>query len=212
MGWMPTGHGVGSVPQSGSDMLSRRTPANEDAFAAQLSQHIAAVLRVAAALVGMADAEDAAQEAILRGWQAWPSLRDQTALRPWLLRITVNVCRDWQRGRFGTHRRRTEPLSDDTSMEQLALISDDPGASDHAAALDLRRAINTLDEDLRLVVALRYYAGMDATAAGAALGIPSGTVRTRLRRALKLLREQLAGVQIQQPDPSDPEEGGAHVE
>jgi RNA polymerase sigma-70 factor, ECF subfamily len=209
---MPTGHGVGSVPQSGRDMLSRRTPANEDAFAAQLSQHIAAVLRVAAALVGMADAEDAAQEAILRGWQAWPSLRDQTALRPWLLRITVNVCRDWQRGRFGTHRRRTEPLSDDMSMEQLALISDDPGASDHAAALDLRRAINTLDEDLRLVVALRYYAGMDATAAGAALGIPSGTVRTRLRRALKLLREQLAGVQIQQPDPSDPEEGGAHAE
>jgi RNA polymerase sigma-70 factor (ECF subfamily) len=133
-------------------------------------------------------------------------------VRPWLLRITVNVCRDWQRGRFGTHRRRTEPLSDDPPLEQLALIGDDPGASDHAAALDLRRAINSLDEDLRLVVALRYYAGMDATAAGAALGIPSGTVRTRLRRALRLLREQLAGTQTQRSDLSDPQEGGAHVE
>ena len=148
----------------------------------------------------------------MRGWQAWPTLRDPSSMRPWLLRITVNVCRDWQRGRFGTHRRRTEPLSDDPSIEQLAQIDADPGASDHAAALDLRRAINALDEDLRLVVALRYYAGMDATAAGAALGIPSGTVRTRLRRALRLLREQLAGAKIQEPDSSNPEEGGAHGE
>jgi RNA polymerase sigma factor (sigma-70 family) len=213
MGGSPAGSRLGSMPQSSArEMPPHRTPANDDAFAAQLSQHIAAVLRVAAALVGVADAEDAAQEAILRGWQAWPTLRDPMSVRPWLLRITVNVCRDWQRGRFGTHRRRTEPLADDPSIEQLALLGDDPGASDHAAALDLRRAINALDEDLRLVLALRYYAGMDATAAGAALGIPSGTVRTRLRRALRLLREQLGGAQSQRPDSSDPQEGGAHVE
>lgn len=194
-------------------MPTERASENEDAFAAQISQHVSAMVRVAAALVGVADAEDAVQEAILRGWQAWSSLRDQTSLRSWLLRITVNVCRDWQRGRFGSHRRRTAPLDDEASMEQLALIGgDDPGASDHAAALDLRRAINTLDEDLRLVVALRYYAGMDATAAGVALGIPSATVRTRLRRALRLLREQLGGARIESPDSIDPEEGGAHVE
>jgi RNA polymerase sigma-70 factor (ECF subfamily) len=160
----------------------------------------------------VADAEDAAQEAILRGWQAWPTLRDPTAGRPWLLRITVNVCRDWQRGRLGTHRRRTEPLADDTPIEQLALIKDDPGASDHAAALDRRRAINMLDEDLRLVVALRYHAGMDASAAGVALGIPSGTVRTPLQRALRLLRDQLTAAQTQRSGPSDHQEGGANVE
>jgi DNA-directed RNA polymerase specialized sigma24 family protein len=39
-------------------------------------------LRVAAALVGTADAEDAAQEAILRAWQAWPTLRDTQLVRP----------------------------------------------------------------------------------------------------------------------------------
>jgi RNA polymerase sigma-70 factor, ECF subfamily len=156
-------------------------------FATLIPLHATAILRVAAALVGPADAEDAAQEAIMRGWQAWPTLRDKAAVRSWLLRITVNVCRDWQRGRFGTRRRLTEPLYDDEAAP-LALLGGDPGASDHANAIDLRGAIHTLGEDLRLVVVLRYYSGMDATEVGAILGIPPATVRTRLRRALRELR------------------------
>ena len=160
-------------------------------FAAIIPLYATAILRVAAALVGPADAEDAAQEAIMRGWQAWPTLRDSGAARSWLLRITVNVCRDWQRGRFGTRRRLTEPLADDEAIP-LALLGGDPGASDHANAMDLRGAIDTLDETLRLVVVLRYYSGMDATEVGAILGIPPATVRTRLRRALRQLRGQMS--------------------
>ncbi|MGZ3583296.1 MAG: sigma factor, partial [Ktedonobacterales bacterium] len=64
--------------------------ADSAAFATLVPGHITAVVRTAAALVGKADAEDAAQEAIVRAWQAWPSLHDVEALRPWLLRITVN--------------------------------------------------------------------------------------------------------------------------
>jgi RNA polymerase sigma-70 factor (ECF subfamily) len=153
--------------------------------------HLGAVLHLATALVGPADAEDAAQEAITRGWQAWPTLRDSSAARSWLLRITVNVCRDWQRGRFGTRRRLTEPLYDDEAAP-LAMLGGDPGASDHANAIDLRGAVGSLDEDLRLVVVLRYYSGMDATEVGAILGIPPATVRTRLRRALRELRGQMS--------------------
>lgn len=161
--------------------------ADDADFVALIPLHATVILRVAAALVGPADAEDAAQEAITRGWQAWPTLRDKAAARSWLLRITVNVCRDWQRGRFGTRRRLTEPLYDDEAAP-LALLGGDPGASDHANAIDLRGAIDTLGIDLRLVVVLRYYSGMDATEVGAILGIPPATVRTRLRRALRELR------------------------
>jgi RNA polymerase sigma-70 factor (ECF subfamily) len=163
----------------------------EGRFEALVPRHLAAMLRVAAALVGMAETEDAAQEALVRGWQAWPTLRDQDALRAWLLRITVNVCRDWQRGRFGTRRRLVESLGEESHAEALATLQSDPGASDQMAALDLRQAINRLDEDERVVVLLRYYAGMDATEIGAALGLPAATVRTRLRRALARLRAQL---------------------
>jgi RNA polymerase sigma-70 factor (ECF subfamily) len=159
-------------------------------FTALVPLHTEAMLRVATALVGAADAEDAAQEAAVRAWQAWDTLRDEGALRPWLLRITVNVCRQWRRGGFGRRVRLVGPLPED-SGELLAVLDADPGGSDHAGALDLRRAVNELPDDLRFVVVLRYYAALDATETGEALGIPSGTVRSRLKRALDNLRADL---------------------
>jgi len=186
----------GSEP--GADPPVREQPgdaAGSDAaqFNALVAQHAEKLLAVAAAIVGSADAEDAAQEAIVRAWQAWPTLRDRDAFGAWLLRITGNVGRDWLRGRFGPHRRLTEPLLEVETEADIpaALFAADPGASDHAAALDLRHAIGELDAELRVVVALRYYAGLDATEIGNALGAPPATVRTRLRGALRVLRERL---------------------
>lgn len=181
---------------------------DEERFATLVPPLTPAMLRVAAALLGTADAEDATQEAVTRAWQSWSALRDANALRPWLLRITVNVCRQWHRGRFGTRRRMTEPLPDEET-EAFALLGADPGASDAAAALDLRQAVNALPDDLRLVVVLRYYGGMDATEVGAALGIPPATVRTRLKRALATLRNRMH-VSGEQPVVRHGE-GGSHV-
>lgn len=175
-------------------------------FARLVPPYTPAMLRAAAALIGMADAEDATQEAVVRAWQAWSTLRDEAALRGWLLTITVNVCRQWQRGGFGRRLRLMEPLPEEDSR-LLAHIESDPGASDHTGALDLRAAVNELPDDLRLVVVLRYYGGMDATVAGAALGIPSGTVRTRLRRALLILRERIGGDQRERARSTLPTEG-----
>jgi RNA polymerase sigma-70 factor, ECF subfamily len=157
---------------------------------AQLVAHKGVMVCVAAALVGPADAEDAAQEASLRAWRSWGELRDTEAIRSWLLRITVNVCHDWLRGRFGTRVRRTESL--DAADIDIATLDLDPGRTHHAAALDLRGAINRLEEPLRVAVVLRYYAGLDSAEIGAALGVPPATVRTRLRRALELLQNALA--------------------
>ena len=67
------------------------------------------------------------------------------------------------------------------------------GASDHAAALDLRAAINTLDEDLRLIVTLRYYTGMDSTAIGAGARRAGGHRAHAAAAGLGLLRERLSG-------------------
>jgi RNA polymerase sigma-70 factor (ECF subfamily) len=108
---------------------------------------------VAAALVGPADADDAAQEASLRAWRSWDELRDAGAIRSWLLRITVNVCHDWLRGRFGTRLRRTESL--EGSGADIATLALDAGRTYHAATLDLRNAINCLEEPLRVAIVLR---------------------------------------------------------
>ncbi|HEX6122437.1 MAG TPA: sigma-70 family RNA polymerase sigma factor, partial [Ktedonobacterales bacterium] len=83
------------------------------------------------------------------------------------------------------------PLPEDDAPF-LALLDTDLGTSDHTGALDLREAINELPSGLRSVVVLRYYAGMDATEASEVLGIPAGTVRSRLHRALLQLRVRLS--------------------
>ena len=161
-------------------------------FAAIVPLYAAAMMRVAAALVGPAEAEDAAQEAALHAWQSWSTLRDVNAVRPWLLQITVNVCRHWQRGLKGQQQARMQSLpEDEESSHFLAVFDTDPGTSDHTGALDLRAAINALPSDLRTVVVLRFYAGLDATEIGEALSIPAGTVRSRLHRALAQLHERL---------------------
>jgi DNA-directed RNA polymerase specialized sigma24 family protein len=94
------------------------------------------------------------------------------------------------RGRFGARVRRTESL--DAAGVDIATLDLDPGRTHYAAALDLRGAINQLEEPLRVSVVLRYYANLDAAEIGAALGVPAATVRTRLRRALELLQDALA--------------------
>ncbi len=165
--------------------------ADSKSFATLAPQHTAAMRHAARALVGTADADDAAQEAILRAWQAWPTLVDESRARSWLLKITVNVCLQWRRGRFGTYLARTLPYQY-TQDWQLATLEADPGTSDHLGSLDLRRAINELGDDIRIAVVLRYYGGLDANEIGETLGAPAATIRTRIRRGLIALHAQLA--------------------
>ena len=86
-------------------------------FTELVTPHIGAMARTAAALVGLADAEDAAQEALVRAWNSWASLREEYAVSAWLLRIAVNVCHNWQGGRFGTRQRLTSMGCSGTSQE-----------------------------------------------------------------------------------------------
>ena len=174
----------------------------DERFAPLVLPHTPAMARVAAALIGLADAEDAAQEALMRAWNGWAALREEGAVRSWLLRITVNVCNNWRSGHFGTLRSRTEPLGpEEHEATAPQLVGVGPGTTEHATALDLRLAVMSLPGDLRTVVALRFYAGMDATEIGSALELPPPTVQTRLRRALALLRSSLAADLAEQSNP-----------
>ena len=153
-------------------------------FAPLVTPHTATITRMAAALVGIPDAEDAAQEALMRAWRAWPELREADSTRAWLMQITVNVCRTW--------RARSQSHGDIDYLDtMLAADGVTLGANDHINALDLRQALLTLSADLRQIIALRFYIGMDSTEIGELLGEPPATVRTRLRRAIIQLRRAL---------------------
>ncbi len=172
----------------------------EDDFAQRIRPHLALLLQIARSIVGAADAEDAAQEALIRAWQhiAQASLPDARALRAWLVRITLNVCNNWQRGRFGTARRMNLSLTDATG-DAVGYVD----AATDADRLDLRHAIDRLSPEYRQVVILRYYAGFDAAEIGIALELPHSTVRSRLRRALQLLQADIAAI--------PPEKGAANA-
>lgn len=158
-------------------------------FASLVAPQTEVMARVAAAIVGIADAEDAAQEALMRAWRAWPSLREPDSARAWLMQITVNVCRTWRARRQGL-RHMVEDRLDSEALDQHGQQTT-LGAAEHVQALDLRHALLTLDDDMRLVVALRFYAGMDSTEIGELLGVSPATIRGRLRRALLRLRQTL---------------------
>ncbi len=158
-------------------------------FVAVVEPFVRDMLHVALVLVGPSDAEDAVQEALLKAWNGAALLREGDTVRPWLLRITANVCRDWGRGREGRRRRETVPLSQAEEAELLTAPSvDDPGSGAAADRQDLRAMVAQLDDDLRVVIMLRYYAEMSSAEIGDTLRLPASTVRTRLQRALEQLR------------------------
>jgi RNA polymerase sigma-70 factor (ECF subfamily) len=149
------------------------------AFLRLADEHLDAAYRLARAILHDAtDAQDATHDAFERAWRSWSTLRDPSRFEPWFDRILVNTCRDRLRS---VHRRTT-----DTS-EEVAITSGDQFGQAHDRDL-LANAIADLSPDHRVVVALRYYRDLPVEEIAARLGVPPGTVQSRLHYALKRLQ------------------------
>jgi RNA polymerase sigma-70 factor (ECF subfamily) len=122
------------------------------------------------------DAEDAAQEACARALRASDSLRNASAFRSWFYRIVVNEAR----GRL--RRRPPEPIVDEAPQPFDA--PDD--------RIDVRRAIDRLDEHARLVIILFYYVELSTSEIARVVGSSPLAVRLRLLGARRRLRPLLA--------------------
>jgi RNA polymerase sigma-70 factor (ECF subfamily) len=135
-----------------------------------------------------ADAQDAAQEAFLKCWRARDTIADVRDLRAWVFRVAVNAARDLRRNAWC---RRARPL------EGPALSSGAPGDSPVAAAQDLelrdrlRAALRSLRPDEREVFLLRENSPLSFDEIAAMQGCPVGTVKTRMRAAIRKLRAVL---------------------
>jgi RNA polymerase sigma-70 factor (ECF subfamily) len=151
-------------------------------FVDQAERVLSDAYRLAGYLLGDAtEAQDAVQDALTRSWQAWPTLRNQDRFEPWFDRILVNVCRDRLRKRRGA---RIEELND-----ELAVYIDDPFravlAKNEVAAL-----MHVLNPDQRVVVGLRFWRDLSLQQIADLLGVPLGTVQSRLHYALRALRDE----------------------
>ena len=161
-----------------------------DAYGELVARHRPSALRVATVVLGSAtSADDVVQIASERAWRAIATLDPDRGFRPWFLRIVANTARNDRRA---LGRRRAAEL-------RVALTPTDAAAPDpqvatitHSERDAVVSAMNRLDGDARLVIALRYFEQLSEHEMGDVLACPAGTVKSRLSRAMGRLRAELA--------------------
>jgi RNA polymerase sigma-70 factor (ECF subfamily) len=162
---------------------------DRDAFTALVRRHDERLRRLAAGLLAgdRHRMDDAMQEAYLRAYRALPGFRLEADLGTWLYRIVYNACIDELR----RSRRRPEPV--DVADQAWDRPSGRSGPDAEVGAADLaHRALAALPEDQRVAVVLVDGEGFDNLTAARILGIPPGTLGSRLSRARATLRHLIA--------------------
>lgn len=123
------------------------------------------------------DAADAVQDTLAKAWEKRNILSRPEQFKPWVMRILVNQCKDVLRKR---RRRSFYPLEENTaSIDPLALQP------------PVMEAISALKPELRTVMVLHYVDGYAVQEIASSLGVPLGTVKTRMRSARKRLKQTL---------------------
>ena len=172
-----------------NEAIVRCQNGDREAFRHLVDQYRDVLFGTAVLMTGnRAVAEEQVQEALLSAWRGIRGFRAGRPFKPWVLRILVNAVLSQQR-------RRSLPTVnlDGNGPDGPEAVNGDPVETLDALEdrLALRRAIAGLNPDHRQVVALRYFAGLTVPEVARTLGIREGTVKSRLHRALALLREQL---------------------
>ncbi len=169
------------------------------AFEALVGRYEQRVYTMAYRMAGNdADAKDLAQEAFLRVFRAWRSIDASAHLDSWLYRIVTNLFIDMLRRRPRARMESLDaPVSTRSGGEIVREIADDragPEADvvDQQMEADVQQALVALHPDLRAVVVLSDIEGYAYEEIAETLGIPVGTVKSRLHRARKTLHARLS--------------------
>jgi RNA polymerase sigma-70 factor, ECF subfamily len=149
-------------------------------------------MRTATLMGAGSDAEDVVQEAFVKAYGSLGRFRDQAPFRPWLLRIVANEAHNHHR--TGQRRGAREQTSTLLSPELVGGGSTDP--ADHAVEeerrLALLAAVRELTAPVRQVVTCRYLLELGEAETATVLGVPRGTVKSRLSRGLTRLRQLIS--------------------
>lgn len=154
------------------------------AFHLLVDRHAESLYRLAVSLVGNAhDAEDALQETLAGAFRGLAAFREQSSVKTWLAGILVRqVARHFRRGWFG--RKNVE-------LEKAPEPAGGPPSATSDVRMDVQAAILALPPQPREVIVLRELQGFSYEEIAQVLGVPGGTVESRLHRARLALRELL---------------------
>src|SRR5712691_12660604 len=177
-------------PKDDSVLIARAQRGDTAAYEEIVQRYQQIAFRTAYVITGSsADAEDAAQEGFVKAYRALATFRTGAEPRPWLLRIVANEARNRARSAGRRHQpelrpaERFRPGDAAPSPEAAAVAAEDRGR--------LLALVNGLSQEDRQVIASRYFLEMSGEETAAALGIPEGTVKSRLSRALARLRQRM---------------------
>jgi RNA polymerase sigma factor (sigma-70 family) len=175
-------------PREERDLVLLAQQGDARAYEELVRTHQEIAFRVAYVITrNAADAQDAAQEGLVKAWRALGRFRVGEPLRPWLLQIVANEARNRIRS---TGRRDRLAL-----RAAVAVVSGEAAPSPEDAVLDADRrrtllaALEQLPEQAREILACRYLLELSEDETGTVLGLRLGTVKSRTARALDRLRE-----------------------
>ena len=174
---------------SDAELLSAALQGDTERFGELCERHRARVWRVAASVAHGAEADDIAQETVVRAWWSLRRYRAEASFAAWLTRIAANVAYDHRKSAW-TQRVQTlsafrGKINEGMDAEAVVLARDEQRA--------VRQAVADLPERERSPIWLHYFEGFTIAEIARLTGVPEATIRSRVRAGLKRLGKTLAG-------------------
>jgi RNA polymerase sigma-70 factor (ECF subfamily) len=190
------------LEESDVDLVRSAGRGDDQAFHTLIDRHADALYRVARSLSrNRADAEDLVQETLLCAYRGARTFAGRSSAKTWMLRILTRLAsRSWRR-----LKKRGGPMAsiDSAAAESDAALARDPGTGAVDHRIDVMEILNQLSEPHREVLLLREIGDLSYDEIARELGVPRGTVESRLARAREQFRQRFL-----QSDPPDPR--GSH--
>lgn len=179
------------MPTTEQTLIQKAQKGNQDAFEVLVNEHQSYVYSLVFRLLrDENEALDLTQETFIKAWTALPNFKGQAQFRTWLYRIATNLCYN----RIPNLRKTLNDLGDDV-MEDIPESKLNSPVNEFESSETrkyLKQAIENLDSNYQLLIALRYQNELSYEEIASTLNLPLGTVKTGIFRAKEQLRKSLA--------------------
>ena len=166
------------------ELVARARQGEETAFNRLAAGEIDRLYAIAYRILGRQDvAEDAVQETLVAVWRDLPALRELEAFTAWMTRVLVHTC-------YREARRARRVVTVGWTGEHEAAVDDRTASLEDRDQID--RAFRQLSPEHRAVIVVTHYLGLSGPQAADTLGVPPGTVKSRLHHATRALRAAIA--------------------
>lgn len=175
------------------DLVKAAAAGDRDAFDELVRRYQGQIVNLARAMTSDADVDDIAQEVFVRVWRSLAAFRGDSAFRTWVYGIALNVIRT-HRGRRSKLRSLFWRAPADSEVDPVEEARDEGAGIEQKLLMRdaIDRALKMLPEELREALVLRDVQGLEYREISETLGVPIGTVESRIFRARRRLRPLLA--------------------